>query len=138
MGAAVADKMAAKNCGNLVIAIDPSLLTDPATFTARVTQVLDRVKAAERLPGVPEIFLPGERSAAAAAAVAARGTLTVEANLLRDLRAMAGEWAGESSEGNGSGAAVEAAPAAPRQWGLATRLVHPETGGTQTPTFPGG
>ncbi|KAI8467050.1 MAG: Malate/L-lactate dehydrogenase, partial [Monoraphidium minutum] len=61
VGAAVADKLEAKNWGNLVLAIDPDLLGDRDAIRARTQAVLDRVKAAPRLPGVDEILLPGER-----------------------------------------------------------------------------
>lgn len=82
---------------------------DPDTFSARAQTVLDRVKNAERQPGVAEILLPGERSAARAAATIAKGVLAVETNLLSDLRKLAG----------GS------APPPASDWSLATRLVHP-------------
>lgn len=88
-------------------------MQDPDTFAARAQVVLDRVKNAEKQPGVSEIMLPGERSAAAAAATIARGSLAVESNLLADLRKLA------------AGAAPPPAAANSSNWSLATRLVHP-------------
>ena len=61
-GGAVVDKLAARNWGSLVLALDPARLGDPADFGRRVTALLQRVKAARKAPGVDEILLPGERS----------------------------------------------------------------------------
>jgi len=47
--------------GNLVLVLDPELLVDGDTFEARTSQLIERVKAAKRLPGVDDIFIPGER-----------------------------------------------------------------------------
>jgi L-2-hydroxycarboxylate dehydrogenase (NAD+) len=47
--------------GNLILLIDPELLVDGGTFEARASQLVERVKAAKRLPGVDEILIPGER-----------------------------------------------------------------------------
>ena len=86
---------------------------DPDTFAARAQTVLDRVKNAEKQPGVAEILLPGERSAAAAAATIASGRIAVESNLLTDLRKLA------------TGDVPPAATTGASEWSLATRLVHP-------------
>ena len=89
-------------------------------FEARVQVVLDRVKAAAKQPGVNEILLPGERSAARAAAAEAAGAIDVEDNLLAGLKQMAAT-----------------APAAPQprpgKWGIATRLAHPTSDGVEDP-----
>jgi LDH2 family malate/lactate/ureidoglycolate dehydrogenase len=61
VGGAHKDKRAAKNGGNLVIAINPALLGDAATFYKSAGEVLERVRNAERLPGVTEILIPGQR-----------------------------------------------------------------------------
>lgn len=62
-GGAVVDKVAARNWGSLVAAVDPAALGGAATFSARVSALLRRVKAARPAPGVPAVRLPGERSA---------------------------------------------------------------------------
>ena len=72
VGAAVTDKMASKNWGNLVVAIDPKLLGQ-GEFERRAKIVTDRVKAAKRQPDVNEILLPGERGDGVAAMGAGRG-----------------------------------------------------------------
>eukprot|EP00892_Ulva_mutabilis_P009980 jgi/Ulvmu1/7354/UM036_0014.1 len=113
VGAAVADKMDEKSWGNLLIAIDPSLLQDPDVFACRAQEVLDRVKSAARQPGVDEILLPGERSAAKAAAVLASGHVEVETNLLEGLRELA------------TTAARRGSSISKYSWGVSTRLVHP-------------
>jgi L-2-hydroxycarboxylate dehydrogenase (NAD+) len=49
------------NWGNLVIAIDPKLMVDLDQFKQEVSTLVKRVKSAKRLPGVDEIYTPGER-----------------------------------------------------------------------------
>lgn len=51
--------------------------------------VLDRVKAADKLPGVSEILLPSERGNRVAAQHIASGLVPIEPNLLSNLRLMA-------------------------------------------------
>lgn len=47
--------------GNLVMAIDPELLSDRGTFEQRVSGFVERLKNAHKLDGVEEILVPGER-----------------------------------------------------------------------------
>lgn len=47
--------------GNLIMIIDPELLSDREIFKARVLALVERVKATRKLPGVEEILVPGER-----------------------------------------------------------------------------
>jgi LDH2 family malate/lactate/ureidoglycolate dehydrogenase len=79
VGAAVLDKAAARDWGNLVVALDPELLGDGREFQERTAQLLRRVKDARRQPGVAEILLPGERGDRLAAARLAAGSLPVPA-----------------------------------------------------------
>ncbi len=51
----------ATNWGNLVFAIDPELLTDREAFKKEVTAMITKVKGTKKLPGVTDIFVPGER-----------------------------------------------------------------------------
>lgn len=124
VGAAVADKMSEKNWGNLVIAVDPSLLGQ-GEFEKRAAAVTARVKGAKRMPGVNEILLPGERGDAFAAAVKADGRINVEANLWRALQELAAEYVPPAATA-ASPAGGKRAPGGPNGWGVATRLVHPE------------
>jgi hypothetical protein len=50
-----------KNWGHLVLAIDPDLFGDREAFINNVSTLVEKVKGTKRLPGVEEIFLPGER-----------------------------------------------------------------------------
>lgn len=139
VGAAVKDKMSEKNWGNLVIAIDPKMLGQQE-FEKRAAVVTERVKGAKKAPGVSEILLPGERGDAFAARVKAKGVIDVESNLWAGLQELAQTWVEPSSvtAKNGSstsyGQTVRGAsnsssksPGGPNGWGVATRLVHPQT-----------
>lgn len=55
------DKHNAKNWGTLVVAVDPGIFGDRAGFTARVQQLVQRVKTARREEHTDEVLLPGER-----------------------------------------------------------------------------
>jgi len=125
VGAAIADKMSEKNWGNLVIAIDPKLLGQ-AEFEKRAAAVTARVKAAKKMPGVDEILLPGERGDAFAAEVKRNGCINVEANLWRDLQALAAEYVSPAGAPPPA-AAGKRTPGGANGWGIATRLVHPES-----------
>jgi LDH2 family malate/lactate/ureidoglycolate dehydrogenase len=93
-GSAIEDKKASGSWGNFVLAIDPKIIWgDDAgleRFRERVSTVCQRVKSAKKLPGVDEIFLPGERGDSVAANCLSTDTIEVEANLYKDLCRMAG------------------------------------------------
>src|SRR5205807_9216895 len=48
--------------GYLFIAFKPDLLTEPDAFGQQVSELIERVKATPRQPGVGEIRIPGERA----------------------------------------------------------------------------
>jgi L-2-hydroxycarboxylate dehydrogenase (NAD+) len=48
--------------GYLFIAFKPDLLTEPAAFEQQVSELIERIKATPRQPGVGEIRIPGERA----------------------------------------------------------------------------
>jgi len=98
VGAAHLDKRAAKNWGNLVIALDPAMLGDAPTFYKSAAEVLERVRHAERLPGVNEIVIPGQKEAAKAARRRHEGRVPLERNMLQELRAMAAQWGQRAAE----------------------------------------
>ena len=54
--------------------------------------MLNRVRNAEKLPGVSEIILPGEREATLAKSRIESGTLPLEKNMLAELRALAAKF----------------------------------------------
>eukprot|EP00195_Chlamydomonas_chlamydogama_P003675 CAMPEP_0202914340 /NCGR_PEP_ID=MMETSP1392-20130828/62857_1 /ASSEMBLY_ACC=CAM_ASM_000868 /TAXON_ID=225041 /ORGANISM="Chlamydomonas chlamydogama, Strain SAG 11-48b" /LENGTH=870 /DNA_ID=CAMNT_0049605955 /DNA_START=5 /DNA_END=2617 /DNA_ORIENTATION=+ len=118
VGAAVADKLEERNWGNLVIAIDPGLLGDRDAIRQRSQVVLDRVRNAERMPGVDEIMLPGERGNRLAAQRISSGIIPIEPNLLSSLRLMASKYDSASSDAKSSDA---------NDWSslnVATQLIH--------------
>lgn len=75
--------------GTLIMLIDPALLTDLDGFTERVTRTIELVKSAERLSGVDEIYLPGERGDRQAAAVLQSGMIELDDALWNALQAIA-------------------------------------------------
>lgn len=93
-GCAIEDKKASGSWGNFVLAIDPKIIwaDDDGLneFKNRVATVCDRVKNADRLEDVDEIFLPGERGDRTANERTSSDQIEVESNLYRDLCAMAG------------------------------------------------
>jgi len=92
VGAAHMNKLAAKNWGNLVVALDPAMLGDASTFYKSAGEVLERVQNADKLPGVSEIIIPGQREAKMAADRVAAGSLPIEKNMLAELRVLAANY----------------------------------------------
>ncbi len=92
-GCAIEDKKSSASWGNFVLAIDPKIIWgDDAgldAFRERVTTVCRRVKSAEKLPGVDEIYLPGERGDRVAANCIATDSIDIQSNLYEDLKKMA-------------------------------------------------
>lgn len=80
-----------KNWGHLVVAVDPGLLGDPEDFIDNVTTLIDRVKHTKKLPGVEEIFAPGERGNRLTNQVKKSGLVEIEENLFNALKEVAGE-----------------------------------------------
>jgi LDH2 family malate/lactate/ureidoglycolate dehydrogenase len=83
-------KAGSENWGNLVMAIDPNILTSREDFTREVTAIAKRVKSARRAEGVEEILVPGERARAFNTKVMNAGVVELENNLLSQLRMVAG------------------------------------------------
>jgi len=77
------------NSGNLVLAIDPNILTDARSFKAEASRIVKEVKAARKLPGVEEILVPGERGNKLATSNLNAGEIEIEDNLLNQLREVA-------------------------------------------------
>lgn len=75
-----------KNWGHLVLAIDPDLLGDREEFISGVTTLIEKVKATAKLPGINEIFTPGERGNHQASRIRESGTIEIEDNLLAELK----------------------------------------------------
>ena len=77
------------NWGHLIFAIDPELLAGREHLVGSVTELVAKVKSTKRLPGVDEIFAPGERESRLARERDATGLVEVEDNLLAGLRQVA-------------------------------------------------
>ncbi len=76
--------------GNLIFAIDPELLAeDLESFQSGVGELIERVKALKRLPGVDEIPIPGERGDKHFEHVTAAGEIELDDKLWRALKAVA-------------------------------------------------
>jgi LDH2 family malate/lactate/ureidoglycolate dehydrogenase len=73
-----------------VLVIDPNIFGDRDEFISNVTTLIEKVKETKRLPGIDEIFVPGERGNRQAALIRANGTIDIEDNLLEELRRVAG------------------------------------------------
>ncbi len=80
----------AGNWGNLVMVMDPDLLADKKTFQSDVSKLAQKVKTAKKLPGVEEIFLPGERGNRLAQKRLNSGEIEMEDNLYRELKKVIG------------------------------------------------
>jgi LDH2 family malate/lactate/ureidoglycolate dehydrogenase len=74
------------NWGHLIFAVDPELLIGRAQLIERVSEMVRKVKSTKKLPGVEEIFVPGERESRMARQRRATGIIDVEDNLLAELR----------------------------------------------------
>ncbi len=72
--------------GNLMIALDPELLVDGDTFKERVSKLVERLKGAQKLPGVDEILIPGERGDQYLQQVMDSGSVEIEEQLWDALR----------------------------------------------------
>lgn len=79
------------NWGNLVFAIDPGLLIDKEEFKKNVSQLVEKVKSAKKLPGVEEILVPGERGDRLTQQRLESEEIEIEDNLYTELKKVIGE-----------------------------------------------
>lgn len=89
VGAAFAGIGEKEDWGNLVIAIDPELLVDRKIFKENVAKLAARVKETQKLPGVTEIFVPGERGNKLTKERMDSGEIEIEDNLYQELKQVA-------------------------------------------------
>ncbi len=80
-----------KNWGNLIYVIDPELLADSEEFKKNVSIMREKVKATKKLPGVEEIFVPGERGDRLTQSRIKAGEIEIEDNLFEELKRVVGE-----------------------------------------------
>lgn len=76
--------------GNLMMVLDPELLAEREVFTRRVSDLVTRVKATRKLPGVESIVMPGERGDALLEAALQTGLIEIEDELWKALQQTAG------------------------------------------------
>lgn len=72
--------------GNLVMAIDPELLTDRNEFKKNITLLSKQVKKTKTLPGVTEVLIPGERGNRLTKSRTIDGAIEMEENLYNELK----------------------------------------------------
>lgn len=75
-----------ENNGNVIIAINPAFLAGTGRFIDEVTKMIDATKKAKKLPGVKEIYVPGERGDKIKAVILKSGEIEVEDNMLVELK----------------------------------------------------
>lgn len=78
------------NWGHLILAVDPELLAGREQLKKNVSEIILKVKSTKKLPGVDEIFLPGEKENHLARKRLQSGLIEVEDNLLAELKKVAG------------------------------------------------
>jgi len=74
------------NAGNLVMAIDPKILTPRKMFIKEASSIVKQTKSARKEKGVKEIFVPGERGNRFKQKVLATGEIEIESNLYKELQ----------------------------------------------------
>jgi len=74
------------NWGNLIFAIDPELLGDREEFKNKIFQLIENVKASKKLPGVENIFVPGERGNRLTQERLNSGKIEIEDNLYQAIK----------------------------------------------------
>jgi cystathionine beta-lyase len=100
-----------------------------------VQVVLDRVKNAEKLPGVSEILLPSERGNRVAQHHTDSGMIPIETNLYQNLKVMASKADAPASSAASNGVSSSSSPhtASPGGLKLETMLLHPAPGSVVDP-----
>ena len=89
VGAAFTGIGESDNWGNLVFAIDPELLVDRDEFKKNVSLMVEKIKATKKLPGIVDIYVPGERRNRLAKKTLDSGKIEIEANLYEQLQEVA-------------------------------------------------
>ena len=83
-----ADDVSETNTGQSVMALDISVLVDPAALAARVAAVGEEIRGSPRRPGFDAIRLPGDRSLGGRPA-RLRDGITLSPGLVRQLDELA-------------------------------------------------
>lgn len=72
--------------GHLIVAINPELLGGLENLKDGVAKMTEKVLATKPLPGVPEIFVPGEKGDRMTSKVLETGEIEIEENLYNELQ----------------------------------------------------
>jgi L-2-hydroxycarboxylate dehydrogenase (NAD+) len=75
-----------RNWGNLVIVFDPELLVDKDLFKKQVSDLIRQVSNCKRVPGITEIYVPGQRGDNVAQEAIRAGEIEIEDNLYAELQ----------------------------------------------------
>ncbi len=81
----VDNKTFTEEWGSLFIAIDPDLLVDVETFKANATDLIQKVKASRKAPGISEIRIPGEQGRMMRAEAMKTHLVDVDETILKEL-----------------------------------------------------
>ena len=84
------DASSATNTGQAIVAIDPAAFGDLAQFKAAVDKLVRDLRAAQRMPGVERIWMPGEQSHARTLAQRKEG-IAIASQLMQTLDRLAEE-----------------------------------------------
>ncbi len=76
--------------GHLIIAFDPEMFGGAQAMREGVAAMIARVKASKKLPGVDEIFVPGEKGDRRTKSIESSGELEIEDALYNELKKVAG------------------------------------------------
>ena len=76
--------------GHLIVAIDPEILGGLEVLKDGVDKMINKVKGTKKLPGVEEIFIPGEKGNKMAREIITSGEIEIEDNLYNELKKVAG------------------------------------------------
>lgn len=71
------------NWGNLIFAIDPELLVNKKDLQRNIALIVKKVKESKKLPGVKEIYTPGERGNNLVKQQITKGEIIIEDNLFK-------------------------------------------------------
>lgn len=74
------------NAGNLVMAINPEVLTSKENFQKQIDFIIEKIKSARKAEGVNEILIPGERGNLQTEKVLTSGEIEIEDNLYNELQ----------------------------------------------------
>ena len=77
--------------GQFLLVIDPAIFGDAQEFTASVDEMVEQVKSADPLPGIDEVFAPGEIEQRAYEERLAAGHVVYPKSTVEDLRALSAE-----------------------------------------------